>query len=194
MTPRRILLVGPSSSGKTTVAEMVAHELGLPLVSLDDFIIRGSRKHHYVDHEGHQIRSYQNPACWDFHAFGCKLSALLYAGSGFVAEGNHLLHYPQVAAIPETERYYIDVPYGVSLDRRKSGHKFLPADESFAIIGEEETARWVAPQLKMPGVIRLDGRASCEFTAAKVILRQSPDLPVLQPNPRQHEIRKSAPA
>lgn len=191
--PRRIIIIGPSGAGKSTVGEIVARELGVPLVSLDDFVIRGARKHQYVEHEGHQIRSYLNPACWDSNAFGCKLSALQFAGSGFVAEGNHLLHYPQIVAIPNTERYYLDVPFGTSLDRRKCRHKFLPADESFAIIGEEETARWVSPQLKAPGVVRLDGRASPEFTAAQIILRQSghssPSTPA-----KKNEIRKPAPA
>lgn len=190
---RRILLIGPSGAGKSTIGEIIARELSVPLISLDDFRIRGCKKHHYVEHEGKQIRSYLHPGCYDQNAIACKLMALVYAGSGFVAEGNHLLQYVQIAAIPEAERYYIDIPFGVSLDRRKSAHKALPWDESFAIIGDMETAQWVSPQLKMPGVVRLDGRSAPEFTAAQILLRQSGQSTPASTTVHQHEIRQSAP-
>lgn len=172
MNPRRILLVGPSGSGKTTVAALISRALGLPVVSMDDFRIRGIRHPPYVMVDGKQIRTYEDPRLWDGHAVACKLMALISAGNGFVAEGNHLLHYAPIAALPDTEHYYLDVPFGVSLDRRKTRHRYLPADESFALIGESETARWIAPQLSHPGIIRLDGLLHPEANAANIVERR----------------------
>lgn len=170
-TPRRIIIVGPSGSGKTTVAEAIARELKLPVVSMDDFRVRNLRRRllPLVEHAGQKIRTYEDPIFWDGHAIGCKLRALVQSGSGFVAEGNHLLHYPDVRAIPDTELYYLDVPFKVSVDRRKTRHRYSPADESFALIGEQETQRWVAPQLACRGIIRLDGTAHTYVTGSSII-------------------------
>lgn len=183
ITPRRIIIVGPSGSGKTTVAEAIARELKLPVVSMDDFRVRSHRGRSipFVDHDGQKIRTYEDPMFWDGHAIGCKLRALVQAGSGFVAEGNHLLYYPEVRAIADTELYYLDVPFKVSVERRQTRHRHSPADESFALIGEHETQRWVAPQLAARGIIRLDGTASTYVTGSSIIHQDfhGATLPVL---------------
>lgn len=168
---RRIIIVGPSGSGKTTIGQALARELKLPLISMDDF--RCKMTHGCapkVLHGKENIRTYEDPACWDGNAISCKLRAL--APTGFVAEGNHLLMYPQIAAIENTERYYIDVPFSVSVERRKTRHRYLPADVSFNLIGKQETDRVVAPQLTMRGVIRLDGLLSTYALGTEIFHQQ----------------------
>lgn len=167
---RRILIIGPSGSGKTTVAQSVARELNLPLVSMDDFRRKMNNGFPTVLHNNKRVRTHEDPKSWDGHAIFHKLRALL--ATGFVAEGNHLLMYPQIAALEGTERYYIDVPFAVSVERRKTRHRYLPADVSFNLIGEQETARVVAPQLAMPGVVKLDGTRTPYVTATAIIHRQ----------------------
>lgn len=166
---RRIIIVGPSGSGKTTVAEVVARELGLPLVSMDAFRARGLRLQFYVDHAGQKVRNYEDPRMWDPNAIACKLRALITTGHGFVAEGNHLLRYPEIAGIPNAEWFYVDVPHAVSLARRKTRHRYLPADESFALIGEEQTKIQVEPQRHFPGVRVLDGTRPPADVAACIL-------------------------
>lgn len=137
MNPRRIILVGPSGSGKTTVAQAVARALGVPLFSMDDFRMKGIRSSLItVEHKGRQVRTYEDPQLWDAHAILHKLRACYNAGVGFVAEGNHLLIYHQIAELPGTEKYYIDVPFSVSVARRKTRHRNSESDDSFKLIGE----------------------------------------------------------
>jgi shikimate kinase len=179
MNTRRIIIVGPSGSGKTTVAEAIARELNLPVVSMDDFRSKGKCVlQFYVDHRGKKVKNFEDPRLWDENAIACKLRACIQAGQGFVAEGNHLLAYPSIAAILDTERYYLDVPHKVSVARRKTRHRYLPADESFILIGEEQTRLIVAPQLAMPDVIRLDGTLHTYVTGSTIIHRH--DAPALR--------------
>lgn len=172
MNPRRILIIGPSGSGKTTVAQAVARELRLPLISMDDYRAKRKAAQYFVEHHGRQVRNYEDVRMWDGNAIACKLRACIQAGSGFVAEGLHLLAYPEIAALPIAERYYLDVPHRISVARRKTRHRFLPADESFVLIGEQQTALHVAPQLALPDVIRLDGTASTYVTGSSIIHRE----------------------
>lgn len=167
---RQIIIVGPSGSGKTTVAQAIARELGLPLISMDDFRIRKSNKVLFTARAGTQeVRSWENPGCWDGNAISSKLRAAHQLGVGYVAEGNHLLMYSGIAAL-DAERYYLHVPFKVSLQRRKTRHRFLPADESFKLIGESETLRWVAPQQDLPNVVLVDGD-NPTYTLVQQILR-----------------------
>jgi cytidylate kinase len=115
---RRILIVGPSGSGKTTVARLVAGRLGLPLVSMDDFRIKGRLSVRLPS--GDNVRTFEHPALWDADRLAIRLFDCLETANGFVAEGNHLLHYAIVRAIPDTLRFYIDVPFEVSLQRRST--------------------------------------------------------------------------
>ncbi len=172
MNPRRIILIGPSGSGKTTVAQAVARELALPLISMDDYRAKPKSAQYFVEHRGQRVRNYEDVRCWDANAIACRLRASIQAGTGFVAEGLHLLAYPAVAALPITERYYLDVPHRVSVARRKTRHRFLPADESFVLIGEQQTALNVAPQLALLDVIRLDGTASTYVIGSSIIHRE----------------------
>lgn len=151
---RRILLIGPSASGKSTVAEILARELRVPVVPMDAF---RCKRMLFVTHEGRQVRNFEDPRMWDDNALACKLRALINSNQGFVAEGLHLLRYPAIAAIPQTERWYLDIPHELALARRKTRHRNLPSDESFAIIGREQTRIHVEPQKDIPDVRVIDG-------------------------------------
>lgn len=166
---RRILIVGPSGSGKTSLAEALAVALGIPLISMDNFRAHGYSKVFTVEHKGRKIRNYEDPRMWDENAIACKLRWSVETGAGFIAEGNHLLMYPAIAALPGVERFYLDVPHAVSLARRRTRHRYLPADESFRLIGEAQTARHVAPQKHLPGVRVLDGTREPSVTLAEIL-------------------------
>jgi shikimate kinase len=163
-----ILIVGPSGSGKTTVGEAVARELGLPLLSMDSFRAKGLRKQFHVEHGGEKVRNYEDPRMWDGHALACKLRACVQAGSGFVCEGNHLLQYPEIAELSQRAAvFYVDVPFSVSVARRKQRNRGTAADWAFAIIGEEMTKWFVEPQKSAHGLVILDGtKPSADLVAA----------------------------
>lgn len=170
MTPRRIILVGPSGSGKTSVGRAVAQELGIAFLSMDDFRARKSNKTwKYVTVAGRHVRNFEDPSNWDCNAIAGRLLGLTRQNRGFVVEGNHLLQYPEIAALTETERYYLDVSFDVSISRRTTRHRFLPADESFVLIGRSETRRWVEPQKDMPGIRVLDGLAPIQDTVRAIV-------------------------
>lgn len=161
MTPRRILIVGPSGSGKTTLAAQLASQLALPLISMEDFRMRLNRNVPYVQLGTQQVRAYENPVYFDANAIWHKLQAAMRLGQGFIAEGAHLLRYPAIADMADkcdVEIFYLDVPHATSLERRKRNNKGTLHDESFALIGESETAKHVVPQKAMPGVTVLDGK------------------------------------
>lgn len=125
---------------------------------MDNFRARGVRATKFlVEHNREMIRNYEHPDLWDGAVIGFKLQALIREGRGFVVEGNHLLHYPQILALEGAERYYIHVDHATSVKRRETRHRYSPADESFAKIGAAETARWVEPQKTLPGVRVIDG-------------------------------------
>lgn len=163
---KRYLILGPSGSGKTTLARELADRLDLVLISMDDFRVKMVRNAPTVEVGGRKIRSYENPVAWDANAIWFKAQACIKSGMGFVIEGNHLLQYPRIAEIPDTERVYLDCDFATSIARRKQRNRGTAADESFAIIGEGETARWVVPQKAMPGVRVLDAtRPTAELLA-----------------------------
>lgn len=171
MKPRRIIIVGPSGSGKSTIGDMVAAGSGVPLLCMDDFRMRRSRMPKFVVQIGKRnVRNYEHPDLWDGRAIAMKLSALIIAGKGFVVEGNHLLYYPEIGALSEgCELYYLHVDHATSVARRKTRHRYLPADESFMKIGEAETARWVIPQKNFPGMVVFDGSRSTGALAGAIL-------------------------
>lgn len=171
MNPRRILLVGPSGSGKTTIGQIVSMAIGVPLLSMDDFRTRGVRSTKYWIAAGKEkIRNFEHPDLWDGRAIAMKLEALIRAGNGFVIEGNHLLHYPQIAALaPRCDLFYLHVDHAMSVARRRTRHRYSPADESFIQIGEVETARWVVPQKLFPGIHVIDGTRSTGRLADRIL-------------------------
>lgn len=174
MNPRRIIIVGPSGGGKTALAEALARELGIPVISMDEYRVRSNRTPIMTEVAGRKVRNYEHPHYWDSNSVACKLRACIQAGAGFIAEGNHLLTYPAIAALAADESngielYYLDVPFAVSLERRTHRNRGTLADQAFAIIGEQETAKWVTPQKAIPGVRVLDGTALTTDTTATIL-------------------------
>jgi len=163
---RRIVIVGPSASGKTTLATAIAQELGCPMLSMDDYRQRGM---YFVQHEGRKVRNYEDPRGWDANAIMCKLRVLCNVGQGFVAEGNHLLRYPDIAAIPEIETYYIDLSFATCLSRRKTRNRGTEPDWSFAQIGRRMTCEIVYPQRDVPGIRILDGTLPTAELARRIL-------------------------
>jgi len=120
MPPRppaaKIIIVGPSGSGKSTVAQLVARQLDIPLIHMDDF--RQSGRFICSLPDSTDVRSFENPGLWDADRIAIRCFNAVESNDAFVAEGNHLLVYDIIRRIPDTLRYYLDVPFEVSLKRR----------------------------------------------------------------------------
>ncbi len=169
--PLRILIIGPSGSGKTTIGEAVARELGLPLLSMDNFRARGLKKKFMVG----SVRNFEDPRMWDGHALACKLRACTQAGAGFVCEGNHLLQYPEIAELSQRAAvFYIDVPFSVSVERRRQRNRGTAADWSFSLIGEAMTKKFVEPQKSAHGLVILDGTKPPADSVAAILDHVAP--------------------
>lgn len=174
MHTRRLLLVGPSGSGKTTLAESLASRFSVPVIAMEEFRMRLNRNVPFVMHAGQQVRAYDHPVYFDANAISHKMLAQIRARRGFIVEGAHLLQYPAIAHmaaddIANIEVVYLDIPHAVTLERRRRNNKGTLHDESFALIGESETAKHVTPQKLMPGVRVLDAtRPVAELLAAIV--------------------------
>lgn len=149
MKPHRLILAGPSCSGKTTLAEQYATITGIRLFRLDDFRRRVKR---FVT--GTDVRNYEHPDCWDGRTFA---EALATCTGPFIAEGVCPLHYREVLEWVDADRFYMDVPFAVCLARRKARGRHGPSDTAFAMFGEGETREWVEPQRAVAGVRILDG-------------------------------------
>lgn len=163
----RIVIVGPSCSGKTTVARYVSGALGLPLVSMDGFRVSGRR--YFVDVAGREVRTFEHPQLWNERRIGFALTEEL--DRGFVAEGNHLLRYPEIASIPNLQCFYLDLPWESVIARRRDRARMNAADESFILVGELETAKYVLPQKDHPGIRILDARKSAPDLMREIIGR-----------------------
>lgn len=68
-----------------------------------------------------------------------------------------------------TERFYIDLPFNECVLRRKTRHRYQPADESFILIGEQQTAEIVAPQKLMPDVQVIDGTLDPRIVVQQIL-------------------------
>ena len=158
-----ILIAGPSASGKTTLALEVARQIGLPCLSLDDYFI--SKPKLFVETPTGMVRTFERPVLYNGAMLAIKLSNRV---SGFVVEGFCLLNYPQILALPAA-RYYLDVPFSICAKRRAARLPQRPSDESFSIIGEQETAAYVFPQSKLAGVRLLDGLRPIDELAASIV-------------------------
>lgn len=134
---------------------------------MDDFRVNGRIMPLFVEHAGKKVRNYEDPRMWDENALAHKLRAC--ADTGFVCEGNHLLRYPSIAALADTERYYIDIPFEVSLARRKTRNRGTAPDWSFALIGKMMTKVIVEPQKDWPRVRVIDGQLTTDEIVAGIV-------------------------
>ncbi len=156
-----VLIAGCSGSGKSTVSQIVARRLGVPSFCLDDYFVRGARV--FVDHGGSKVRTFERPELYD----GARMARDLARCGNAVAEGFCLLSYPEMQQLA-ARRFFIDIPFAECL-RRRRGRPNRPSDRSFELIGESEATRFVLPQRGMPGVTCVDGRASPDAIASKML-------------------------
>lgn len=168
----RIGIAGPSCSGKSTVARLLAAGLGATRLCLDDFYLKGhARRHVAVD--GVRHRSFEHPEAYDGDAL---LSWCRSQGGPVVAEGFLLFLYPGAEATFD-RMVFIDLPWDEVVARRtlRKGQTAAKVDASFAAIGRSEWELFGARQRELPGLRVLDGRlpvsellAECEALVAGV--------------------------
>lgn len=153
-----IMIAGPSASGKSTLACEVARRLRIPCLGLDERYIRYSKA--YLETPNGRVRTYERPELYD----GGKLAiTIANRNTPLVVEGFCLFAYPQILRQPAL-RFYVDVPFAICAARRAARRPQRPSDKSFALVGEQETARVVLPQRDLPDVRVLDGlRATAEL-------------------------------
>ncbi len=150
----RIGVAGPSCSGKSTVARILAQRLGARHLNLDAYYVRGHVLR-FVEAGGESVRSFEHPEAYD----GAALLADAAAEPGpVVAEGFLLLGYPG-AADAFAHRFFVDLPWEEIRRRRaaRTGQTTSKADRSFDLLGESEWALFGAAQASLPGVTTLDG-------------------------------------
>ena len=155
-----VLLAGPSASGKTTVARLLAKETGAQLLCLDDHFRR--RPKIMVAGPNGPVRTYERPELYD----GAALAAT--AGQGpAILEGFCLFAYPEVLAL-SPHRFYLDLPFELSRARRAARIPLRRSDQSYQLIGRQEYEAFVASQRQIAGVRILDAQQPPELLAAAI--------------------------
>jgi hypothetical protein len=153
-----IAIAGPSCSGKTTLARIIAAMLGAPLLHLD---------RHWLGHverpvvSGHP--SFERPDQYDGAAL-LELSREAVATSAdVVVEGFLLFRYPGFLEMAD-KAIYLDVPHDVVAARRRAralakaalddvpGGRSESADAGWQAHGREEWLAYGAFQRDLPGV------------------------------------------
>jgi hypothetical protein len=152
-------IAGPSCSGKTTIARLLAERLGAPLLHLDRHWIIGCEKP-LVD--GHP--SYERPHQYDADALREETLDATSRSSIVVVEGFLLFGYPWFAENC-THRFLLDVPHhrlaarraarhGLSLDDVVGG-RAPEADAGWHAHGRSEWEKYGARQRDVPGMITI---------------------------------------
>lgn len=153
-----ILIAGPSCSGKTTLARMVADRLKAPLLHLDRHWLR------HVDRpivDGH--RSFERPDQYDGHALLEQTVEALSNHRHVVVEGFVLLTYPGFLDLAH-RAIYLDIPHDVISARRTArsaagssledvpGGRSSKADDAWLAHGRREWFDHGERQRHLPGV------------------------------------------
>lgn len=181
-------IAGPSCSGKSTVAKLLAKKLDANILNLDEFWIK--RKKIYVSHKGEKIRTYDNPDLYDAKRMsgyiielrgkgfvkGTKMNLKIHELEEFsmkakpylIIEGFYVFTYHKLFDMFDL-KFYIDIPENEILKRRK--HRPLPShvDESFMKIGLSEYKKFGSKQKDLPGVIILDGMKYPEYLKKHIL-------------------------
>jgi uridine kinase len=149
-------IAGPSCSGKTTIARLLAERMRAKLLHLDAFWIKGSERPLVNGHP-----SFERPEQYDGAAL--LRSAIEASRDGdVVIEGFLLFAHPETLAAC-AHAFLIDVPHDELVRRRlrrgtESGDdvagsgRVEAADRSWMAHGQEEWRRYGAPQRDLPGV------------------------------------------
>lgn len=164
----RIGLAGPSCSGKSTVARILADRLGARHLNLDTYYAKGHDRR-FVEVEGELVRSFEHPDAYDGAAL---LSDMLAHPGPVVAEGFLLLGYPGAADAFDL-RFFVGLPWDETMRRRagRTGQTTSKVDRSFDLIGRSEWMAYGAGQESLPGVAALDGMRPPEALAEEVLGR-----------------------
>lgn len=164
----QIGISGPSCSGKSTVAEIIARRLEIPLFHLDDRWTKGAIKPIINGH-----KSYERPSLYD----GDGLAKELSGKSRFIAEGFLLFLYAGLLEIPH--RFFLDISYEEQLKRRIArakarNHSHLgdvndSAEVAWRHNGREEWEAFGERQRHIEGVVCLNGLDEPEELARLIL-------------------------
>lgn len=168
-------IAGPSCSGKSTVARLVAAEMGARLFHLDAHWIRGCLRP-IVNGEP----SFERPHQYNGAALARQVQEHLAAFPEIpvVVEGFLLYLYPECMALC-TVMTFLDVPMDVLLARRTlraqtagdhaGGGKKAAAERAWLANGVEEWTSFGAAQAALPGVVRIDAVGQPSGVASEIL-------------------------
>lgn len=155
-----LVIVGPSCSGKSTIAKLLAEKLKKPFFSLDDYYIKDADPIYLLGADGEPYKTWERPYMYD----GARLandSMWNQAIGGVVIEGFVALQYQEIRDI-NALRIYIDVSFDECLRRRKLRPRHSESDMTWEMLGERETREFVEPQKNFKGVSTYNGNASID--------------------------------
>lgn len=180
---KTIGICGPSCSGKTTLAKKLDQQLRGELISLDYFY-KSESKPLYIDYNGEEIRTFERPEQYNGKAMAELVETienlekkLVYVHEIFdmdkqkmkkkifmkrdylILEGFLLFSYEELIEKIE-HKFYLNIPYEKTLERRSARPRNAPADEGYRKIGKSEWEQFGIKQKEVPGIIILDGTKS----------------------------------
>jgi uridine kinase len=182
---RVIGIAGPSCSGKSTVAKIVAEQLGASVLCFDHLYQHGKGKE-YVRVEGQIYRTFERPELYDHERFPLLLDRLasgqfimlqdhlkndtyhkVEPNENLIVEGFLLFTYPSIQS-RFNDRFYIDLS-PEEMVRRRIARDRTEYAQNFAKIGPIEYARYGLPQRGMPGILIIDGKLPLESIASRIL-------------------------
>lgn len=167
-------IAGPSCSGKTTVARLVAARLDAPLLHLDKHWVDGCEKPVVNGHP-----SYERPHQYDGKRLMEAADALSPAHAYVVVEGFLLFAYPRAVQRCGV-RILIDAPHAVLAERRSARSASgrydgvwdganADVDAGWCAHGKDEWERFGRQQDQVPGIVVLDGVRPPNELAASIL-------------------------
>lgn len=186
---RVIGIAGPSCSGKTTIAQLLADALDAQIISADLTYIRGSDRPLVEGEDGVLYDSFERPELYDHERIAQLLTELSSKDSSTITlldwetkenydvevsaqrpviiEGFGLYTHERLASLI-SERYWIDVDITETIRRRlaRGGRK---SDHAYAQIARAEQ-KWIEGQKDVPGVIVLDGTKPIDVLFNEVLM------------------------
>jgi uridine kinase len=172
-------IAGPSSSGKSSIAKLLAKQLDATILCLDEFYKKGYPDI-YINHEGQSIRTFERPEMYDGERMAQVIIELEEKGEVFfqgipqgkkeyelfhiikkdflIVEGFLIYLYPSLLKLIN-HKYFIDIDEDEIMKRRLARGS-LSSDEFFVKIGMKEWVLFGEQQKHVDGVIVLDGKKS----------------------------------